>query len=570
MILQEYLKAHYSSLDLGDQPDFFQFFVCEQVMKSFDLSFDELLSGIVDGGDDGKADAIYFTVNGKLVQEDTSFDEVGKNPEIELYIVQVKASDSYKENVLDGLSQLFDHVFDWGSDVQKFQKLYNKELLEKISLFRDTYMAIAKQIPVLHVRIVYASQGDTSQVHLKVREKAKLLEEKCLRTFHKSKCSVEFLGARELLDSTNRQPDATLPLVTQRYIDCAFSNGSAGYVCFVNLKEFYKFISDENGEKRTGIFESNVRDYQGRVEVNKEISFTLEHKGEEDFWWLNNGVTILAEEAFITPPRINITNPQIVNGLQTSSEIYEYFKLHQSNEDNRSLLVRVIKASDDDVRDKIIHATNSQTQIPQASLRATEPLHRDIEKYFLAHSLFYDRRKNYYKNKGEKPERIISIPQLAQSFMAIALKRPNDSHARPSTLLSKDEDYLSIFSDKIPIPAYLASAKLYKSSEAFLRNKKVETVAIGMTNIRFYFMMVVASILKESISVTAEMLTDKDFSVIPDEIGNKALALVQKCFEDVKRASEDSYDKIAKGKDLVSHISEAMVREFFEPRTPVE
>ena len=42
------------------------------------------------------------------------------------------------------------------------------------------------------------------------------------------------------------------------------------------------------------IFESNVRDYQGNTDVNEGIAASLGTASSEDFWWLNNGVTVLA------------------------------------------------------------------------------------------------------------------------------------------------------------------------------------------------------------------------------------------------------------------------------------
>jgi len=50
--------------------------------------------------------------------------------------------------------------------------------------------------------------------------------------------------------------------------------------------------------------------------------------------------------------------------------------------DERSILVRVIVTEDAESRDRIIRATNSQTDIPSASLRATDKIHRDIEDFF--------------------------------------------------------------------------------------------------------------------------------------------------------------------------------------------
>ncbi|WP_419836099.1 AIPR family protein [Endozoicomonas atrinae] len=136
-----------------------------------------------------------------------------------------------------------------------------------------------------------------------------------------------------------------------------------------------------------------------------------ENPGGEEFWWLNNGVTVLASE--IAAPggkELVIHNPEIVNGLQTSSEIHKFYSDNRDKlePETRDVLLRVIVPEDEETRDRIIRATNSQTPIPKSSLRATDQVHRHIEEYLKPRGLFYDRRKNYYKNEGKKPKDIIS------------------------------------------------------------------------------------------------------------------------------------------------------------------
>lgn len=108
------------------------------------------------------------------------------------------------------------------------------------------------------------------------------------------------------------------------------------FVVLVNLANYYFFITDEGGALRKYIFESNVRDYQGHNSVNNEIQKTLLEETSEDFWWLNNGVTVLASDiSQSTPKQLLITNPEIVNGLQTSNEIYQFLKSVPKNQSKK-------------------------------------------------------------------------------------------------------------------------------------------------------------------------------------------------------------------------------------------
>src|SRR3546814_16978479 len=84
---------------------------------------------------------------------------------------------------------------------------------------------------------------------------------------------------------------------------------------------------------------------------------TLENPGAEDFWWLNNGVTILAQEASQVGKTIKITDPQIINGLQTSTEILTFFGTIDSN-DTRPVLIKIVQSTSPETRDKVLQAPN--------------------------------------------------------------------------------------------------------------------------------------------------------------------------------------------------------------------
>ena len=107
------------------------------------------------------------------------------------------------------------------------------------------------------------------------------------------------------------------------------------YVALVNLEKYYRFIVSEDGTLRKYIFEANVRDYQGHNAVNQDIQNTLVDSTGEDFWWLNNGITLLADEAILaTSKELVLTEPAVVNGLQTSNEIYHFFQAHPEKTEN--------------------------------------------------------------------------------------------------------------------------------------------------------------------------------------------------------------------------------------------
>jgi hypothetical protein len=145
----------------------------------------------------------------------------------------------------------------------------------------------------------------------------------------------------------------------------------------------------------------------------------------------NNGVTILAEQASAQDESLTIRKPIVVNGLQTSHEIHRFFSAGKNDDArNRCVQVRVIEIEDDARRDRVIKATNSQTGIKPASLPATEPLQRKIEDYLLQQGIYYDRRKDFWRNKGKARQ---TFP-ARQAYLTRALERAEATWWFPAAL----------------------------------------------------------------------------------------------------------------------------------------
>lgn len=208
-------------------------------------------------------------------------------------------------------------------------------------------------------------------------------------------------------------------------------------------------------------------------------------------------------------------------------------------------------------RDRIIKATNSQTTIPPASLRATDKIHRDIEEYLKPFGLYYDRRKNFYKNEGKPINRIISIPQMAQAVMAMFLRRPDMARARPSSLIKRDEEYIKLFDPKQPVEIYRACAELMKQVEAFLNTLGASLSAADRTNVKFYIAM----------CASQEALQDSDPS--PDKIASLVgVALSEEVLKNSYDLVLNDYsslggtDRVAKGSELLSKLKEQMQKKY--------
>ena len=500
--------------------EFFEVFTAEQTLKDYDLSYEEIEAGIVGDGGDGGIDGLYVFANGELVQDDTDLSVFKKQVDLELVILQAKTSAGFSEAAVDRLTAVTGDLLDLSHDLKSYKSVYNADVLAGIARFRRAHNALASRFPTIRFTYVYASRAD--ELHPNVARKGEALKTKVTGLFSAATVSVNFVGAGSLLTLARRSPRTSHTLtLAETPISSA---GEVGFVCLVRLRDYHSFITD-NGTLLRHLFEANVRDYQGSTQVNEEIQSSLETAGKEDFWWLNNGITVIASKAAQSGKALNIEDPQIVNGLQTSTEIFKFFAQGEAQKDDRTLLVRVIVPTDPASRDRIIKATNSQTYIPPASLRATDKIHRDIEEYLAPRGLYYDRRKNYYKNEGMPLEQVVGIPYMAQAVMAIALQRPDNARSRPSSLLKKDEDYRSIFSPDYPVALYGFCAGLLKRVEAFLR-EDADLSQQERGNIRFHVAMHAAAVTLGKAKPTIEELAKMDYKAItPEQLDESANAV---------------------------------------------
>lgn len=531
------------------ESEFFEIYSAEQILKDYDLSYDEIQAGIIAGSADGGIDSAYIFVNGELVASDSDLSGFKKDVRVDIVIIQSKTSDGFKELAIDKINSTLSDILNLGSELSDVHAVYNEGVIEFAENFRFVNKTLASRFPTLHFHICYATKG--LEVHPNVRRKAAKLSAAMEQLFSSSSCIFDFVGASELLELARRAPVTAYSMVLSE--NPISSSGAVGYICLVKLSDFFDFITDDDRNLIRNIFEANVRDYQGEVQVNSGIQATLEGDQDDEFWWLNNGITILSSQATLSAKTLTIKNPQIVNGLQTSTEIFKHFKEKNTEGDERNVLVRVIVPTKSENREAIIKATNSQTKIPDASLRATEKIHRDIEDYLSRFGLFYDRRKNYYKNEGKPISRIIGITQLAQAVMSVMLRRPDNARARPSSLLKVDEDYNSVFNPNYPIEVYLVCEKLIKKVEDYLKSNSAELQSSVRNDIKFHMVMAVCQLLSKTTEPSPGSVASVDVDACDESVLDSVLNVVWPIYQELGETGQ-----VAKGTAFPQRVIKAI------------
>ena len=516
-------------LDLSENDNFtqvneyFEFFASSMVLKDYDLSDDDIFNGITGKGNDGGIDGFYLFVNGELVTEDLVEDiNIPRACPIDLIIVQAKYVSSFGEDAILKWKTASSNLLEM-KPLDQYKKRYTEKVIENFTLFGNIIKKSIRLQCKLRISYYYTTLGLKNEIHPNVIAQKDELIGIVNSIYPSANVTVHFWDADQLMDTYNRLPKTSVNI---SFADQPISLGVSDMVALVNLGTYYNFITDESGNLNKRFFEANVRDYQGTNSVNKSIAETLYAPGNEDFWWLNNGVTILASSlSRVTSKEIFIENPEIVNGLQTSREIYNYFT---GNEDmlaaeKRNILVRIIKPADEDSRDKIIFATNNQTNIPQYSLRVTDNIHIQIELYFKSKGLYYDRRKNYYKNLRKKPSDIIGVSFLAQCLISIILKKPDYARARPSTLLADEAIYNHLYSGEQDLEVYYKAAMIGKIVKTTLNTSQLSKSA--KNDILFYVIYVVVAKMSGKTDIKFDDLLTIDLTLVDSVAVNDAIII---------------------------------------------
>ncbi|MGO1073844.1 AIPR family protein [Lysobacter sp. CA199] len=445
----------------------FELFALTQLLKEWDLSQDEIRAGWVDGRQDGGIDGFYVIVNGHCLIDVSDFVWPKGNAEIVLHLVTCKHASTFSQAAIDALIASFSELLDLSISEQSLKGAYSEHVLVCRARLLQAYRRLAPRLTSFQVAVSYASRGDSSNgIGTEVRARASQIQDVLARHFDSATIRFEFIGSTELISLHRKRPkfSLSLPFV-------ASLNNDGTYVLLANLADYYEFCSDEGGKLRRYLFDSNVRDFMGLNRVNQDIATTLADDGSPNFWWLNNGVTILAISAFVTNSTLHMENVQVVNGLQTTESIFRHFASQDRQtirHDRRSVMVKVIVTEDVVARDRIILATNNQSAVEQVSLRATDKVQRDIEEALRGSGIYYERRKNYYVNQGVAASDIVGPMYLAAGILALVQREPWTAVALRQKSLRSEQFYQGLFSDRLPLTVCSPIVRLLKLADSIL------------------------------------------------------------------------------------------------------
>lgn len=438
----------------------FERLAVSELLKTYDMTEEQIENGIVDGGDDGGLDGLFIFVNGNYLSENSNFQLPRENGKLEIYVITCKHENTYQIHPLESLDSSLSELLNFSITNEDLSRKYNHRILEKRKLLYSTYRKLASQDVAPIINLYYISRGNTSSVPENIQRTGDKLKSTCNAVFKSATTTMTFWGAEQLISRIREQKNSPIEINLQRSFQCG-----SNYVILVNLDDYIKAVTDSEGKLKRYLFNQNVRDYLGENHTNADIMDTLLDDDSPDFWLLNNGVTMLTSGANIFDNVITINDVQIVNGLQTTITIFNYYQNGYTDKSSRKVLIKVIKPSSAVIGKEIIKATNNQSTIPLYALHSNDKIQKDIEDILLRNDYYYERRLMYYHNLGYPKEKIVQPLYLAGGFTALILKLPHRAAHLKSKFMDNKTMCNKVFSESIDINLWPVLTTILKRTD---------------------------------------------------------------------------------------------------------
>lgn len=540
-----------------DESEVFELFSLSQIMKNEDVSFENIMNSITDGGQDGGIDSIIVLHNGDYVEDDNECN-CKSSSVTKLIVTQCKTEKTFKESSFDKLISTFPSLFDLEQKDKELEKRFNTQIMEKRNVFGSLWTNTIIAGGKLEICINYACKANDIEISPSFKSKREQLKVICKELFSTDKVDINCYSSKELLSlfQSHKRNRSTI-VFKDTPLSVNYGETGLGYIGLVKLSDYRDFLTLENGSIDDELFESNVRHFQGKVDVNNKIKNTLENISDRDFWWLNNGITIIAEDPKQLSKKLTIENVQIVNGLQTSYSIYNLGTIQEI--DDRAVLVKVIISNNKDITDDIIEATNYQNAVSPGLLRATDDIQKEIELFFLQNGYFYDRRKNYYKNQGKPGNKIFGIPFLAQAIKSIVLQDPHSARQSPTSLLKTDSTYNSLFKPQDNYGAYLNCCLIVSRIHHAILNLEDKQRKNKLVNFKLHISMIATILCLKKSDYSVEDISKINLNNFNDKLIKDAISELEKLIISYQRENPHSnLSNIAKSADFTTKIKKSI------------
>ena len=415
--------------------------LCVQTM--LDLDLEETFDCLTDGGGDFGVDALHLTeeIDGEFVV--TLFQGKYKN--------NLEGHSNFELNGIKALINAIRHIFDPSANLGAINDRLRVKVEEARSLIRDG------SIP--RVRVIACNNG------LKWNTDGQVAID---RSGFGDQVTWDHVNHDVLVNILQRiRPvDETLRLAGKAIVeDMNFSRVCIGRLPVAEVAALMK----NHGEK---LLERNIRRYLGLHgnRVNEGIRATLNSNTPENFYFFNNGLTLVCDKFTYNALQqgdfqIRVNNLQIVNGGQSCMTIFktaeELEKAGKSLPAHASVLVRLYELPNDnnDVVLQITHATNSQNPVDLKDLRANDAKQKQLEQSI------QDLGYTYRRKRMDSIPKPMDVTAGAAAEAILSVWRHAPHQAKFLTREHFGKLYDTIFTDSLNGAQTVIASLLYRIAE---------------------------------------------------------------------------------------------------------
>lgn len=473
-ITQSMVDAFQSDLSLSfnNSAMLFEYFsnycVINNIYGINDFDLDEITTGKGTQGIDG----IAIIVNQKLINNTEDVDlliSLNQTISVKFVLIQTKTSTSFDNTEISNLFT-FSRIY-FSDDTSIFCTSEMQKFIELKNYIFSKGNKLKKNPEVILYYVTLGTWCDDSNLSASVSVGKENL--KCTNLFS----NIEFIPCGTVeIQSLYRKTKAKLTATfrfEKRITMYSISDDEVGYCGVLPFKEYKKLILEDSGAIKS-VFEDNIRDYLGpNQDVNESICQTILSGNVNAFSMLNNGVTIVASVISIPGDIATIEDYQIVNGCQTSNILIDNMDVAE-NIDELIIPVRIIATKDENLKNEITKATNSQTAIKKEQLEALSTFQKNLEEFYKTFTtqdaLVYERRTGQYRNSDIPRNRIVSISTQIKTVAAMFLDEPSAVSGQYGAVVKRFGNKIFKSSDK-PIVYYTSALALYKIENLFRTNK---------------------------------------------------------------------------------------------------
>ena len=352
---------------------------CNKLINNIEDNNESQLD-LTEGSNDFDIDAIHFDDDNNVCN-----------------IIQTKLYENEnKAFSFNDIEKALNHIHNFCTSKKDFD-LYNDVLKDKYNIYQEKAQKLNEVIFYYIANIEKQEDNKIDKIIDDFNSKEKDIKVKLIDINDLKNMYYDFIQPKQPNFKYNLQFD-----IGENDIDKAIIKHSMGdintYSFFIQYNDFIDFLLEykKQCKKIDYLFEKNIRNYFGTKNnnVNKEILETIKDESKRKYFGLlNNGITIICEYANFNSlgnkKNIEIRNPQIINGQQTTRTLLEAYEQEIiRKESNFKIFIRLHEMNKDclekhgDIIDLITNSTNNQTPIITADMLANNKHIIELERIF--------------------------------------------------------------------------------------------------------------------------------------------------------------------------------------------